>query len=162
MQSTIHPRRNLLGFCQRIPKLPWHGAVLFFAVSMIAGPALLAQTTSTIEGTLTDRQGLLISGAEVTVTADTLAVSRKTITDTNGNYQITALPAGIYSLTLSHAGFSTHVLRDLEITLNRTFRFNVSLEVGTVQQRVEVYAEAQPSFLPRSSTCLSTAGITWI
>src|SRR5437588_12889137 len=98
MQSTIHPRSNLFRFCQRIPKLPWCSAVLFFAMSMIAGPALRAQTTSTIEGTVTDRQGLLISGAEVSVTADTLAVSRKTITDANGNYRITALPAGIYSL----------------------------------------------------------------
>ena len=44
MQSTIHPRLNLLRFYQRIPKLPWCGAVLF-AVSMIAGPAARAQTT---------------------------------------------------------------------------------------------------------------------
>src|SRR5437879_11796447 len=96
MQSIIHPRRNLLRFCQRIPKLPWCGAVLFFAVSMIAGPALRAQTTSTIEGTVSDRQGLLISGAEVTVTTDTLAVSRKTTTVTNRNYLISDLSSGIY------------------------------------------------------------------
>jgi len=155
MQGTIHQRRNRLRFCQRIPKLPWCGAILFFAVSMIVGPALRAQTTSTIEGTVTDRQGLLISGAEVTVTTDTLAVSRKTTTDTNGNYRITALPAGIYSLTLSHAGFSTHVLKDLEITLNRTFRFNVSLDVGTVQQSVEVSAE-----IPLLETTASSEGTT--
>src|SRR5207302_2818844 len=110
---------------------------------------------STIEGTVTDRQGLLVSGAEVTVTADTLAVSRKTTTDANGKYQIAALPAGIYSLTASHTGFSTRVLKDLEITLNRTFRFNVSLEVRTAQQSVEVSAE-----IPLLETTASSEGTT--
>src|SRR5439155_25733148 len=49
--------------------------------TILSAPALHAQTTSTIEGTVTDRQGLAISGAEVSVAADTLAVSKKTITE---------------------------------------------------------------------------------
>jgi hypothetical protein len=117
--------------------------------------ALRAQTTSTIEGTVTDRQGLAISGAEVSVSADTLAVSKKTTTDANGNYQIALLPAGIYTVTVSHDGFSTQVFKGLEITLNRTVKFNASLEVGTVQQRVEVSAE-----IPLLETSSSSEGAT--
>ncbi len=124
----MHPGRNLLRFHQRLPKLPCCGAVLLVAMSMIASaPSLHAQITSTIEGTVTDRQGLVLSGVEITVAADTLTVTKKTTTGANGNYQIAALPAGIYTLMASHSGFSTRVLKDLEITLNRTFRFNVSL-----------------------------------
>src|SRR5215467_8787893 len=82
--------------------------------------ALRAQTTSTLEGAVTDHQGLAISGAEVRATADTLAVSKKTTTDANGNYQMALLPPGIYTVTVSHDGFSTQVFRGLEITLNRT------------------------------------------
>jgi len=123
---------------------------------MIASaPSLHAQITSTIEGTVTDRQGLVLSGAEITVAADTLAVTKKTTTGANGNYQIAALPAGIYTLMASHSGFSTRVLKDLEITLNRTFRFNVSLEVGVVQQTVEVSAE-----IPLLETTTSSEGST--
>ena len=118
-------------------------------------PALLAQTTSTIEGTVTDHQGLAISGAEVSVTANTLAVSKKTTTDANGNYQIAALPAGIYTLTVSHAGFSTEEFKDLEITLNRTLKFNVLLAVGTVEQKVVVSAE-----IPLLETTSSSEGAT--
>jgi carboxypeptidase family protein/TonB-dependent receptor-like protein len=117
--------------------------------------ALRAQTTSTIEGTVTDRQGLAISGAEVSVSADTLAVNKKTITDANGNYQIALLPAGIYTVTVSHDGFTTQVFKGLEITLNRTVKFNASLEVGTVQQRVEVSAE-----IPLLDTTSSSEGAT--
>ena len=117
--------------------------------------SLLAQTTSTIQGTVTDRQGLPISGADVSVAADTLAVSKKTITDTSGNYSIAALPAGLYTLTVSHPGFSTQVFKDLEITLNRTLKFNISLEVGAVQQKVEVSAE-----IPLLETTSSSQGTT--
>ena len=123
--------------------------------TMFLVPVLHAQTTSTIEGVVTDRQGLAISGAEVSITSGTLAVTKKTTADTNGNYQITALSAGIYTLTVSHAGFSTQVFKDLEITLNRTLKFNASLEVGTVQQKVEVSAE-----IPLLETASSSQGTT--
>lgn len=129
--------------------------VLLGSVAFPLVPALLAQTTSTIEGMVSDHQGLAISGAEVSVTANTLAVSKKTTTDANGNYQIAALPAGIYTVTVSHMGFSTQVFKDLEITLNRTLKFNVSLDVGTVQQRVEVSAE-----IPLLETTASSEGTT--
>jgi hypothetical protein len=122
---------------------------------VVLPPALHAQTTSTMEGTVTDRQGLAISGAEVSVAADTLAVNKKTSTDANGNYQIALLPAGIYTVTVSHAGFSTQVFKGLEITLNRTVKFDASLEVGTVQQRVEVSAE-----IPLLETTSSSEGAT--
>ena len=135
-------RRLALGFLL--------GSLAFFVA-----PGLLAQTTSTIEGTVTDHQGLAISGAEVSVTANTLAVSKKTTTDANGNYQIAALPADIYAVTVSHAGFSTQVFKGLEVTLNRTVKFNASLEVGTVQQRVEVFAA-----IPLLETTSSSEGAT--
>jgi hypothetical protein len=136
------------------------GRPIRFATLLLLGVILLpyslpAQTTSTIQGTVTDRQGLPISGADVSVAADTLAVSKKTITDTSGNYSITTLPPGLYTLTVSHAGFSTRVFKDLEITLNRTFNFNASLEVGTVQEKVEVSAE-----IPLLETSSSSEGTT--
>jgi len=140
-----------------LPKGMWRlalGLLLGFLAFPLL-PAFLAQTTSTIEGTVSDRQGLAISGAEVSVTANTLAVSRKTTTDATGNYQISALSAGIYRLTVSHAGFSTQEFKDLEMTLNRTLKFDVSLDVGTVAQKVVVSAE-----MPLLETTASSQGAT--
>src|SRR5207302_1547339 len=140
-----------------LPKGMWRlalGLLLGFLAFPLL-PAFLAQTTSTIEGTVSDRQGLTRSGAEVSVTANTLAVSRKTTTDATGNYQISALPAGIYRLTVSHAGFSTQEFKDLEMTLNRTLKFDVSLDVGTVAQKVVVSAE-----MPLLETTGSSQGAT--
>jgi hypothetical protein len=114
-----------------------------------------AQTTSTIEGVVTDRQGLAIAGAEISIAGNSLAVSKKTTTNGAGAYEVAALPAGTCTLTISHAGFSTQVINDLEITLNRTIKINVTLEVGTVQQKVEVSGQ-----IPLLETSSSSEGST--
>src|SRR6202041_2047009 len=92
-----------------------------------------AQTTSTIEGNVTDRQGLGISGAEVRVEATNIVANRTLLTDAAGAYQVPALPAGIYKITVSYSGFRTQVSENLEVTLNRAVRFDVTLEVGSAQ-----------------------------
>jgi len=125
------------------------------AALMMIMPAAHTQTTSTIEGTVTDHQGLAVAGAQVKITGSTLAIEKTVTTDGNGAYQITTLPAGLYTLTASRAGFATEIFKDLEITVNRTLKFNVSLEVGTVEQRVEVAAE-----LPLLETTSSSTGST--
>ncbi len=118
-------------------------------------PTLCAQTTSTIEGTVTDKQGLAVSGAQVRAEGSTAAVTRTVVSDANGAYQIPALPAGTYKLTVTHDGFATRVYEGLELTLNRTFNFDVKLEVGKVQERVEVSAE-----IPLLDTTSSSSGAT--
>jgi hypothetical protein len=114
-----------------------------------------AQTTSTILGTVTDHQGLAITGADLKLSGDTVATNRETKTDSLGAYQFPAVPAGTYKLTVSHDGFATRVLSGLEVTLNKTVTFNVQLEVGQIQERVDVNAE-----LPLLETNASSTGST--
>lgn len=114
-----------------------------------------AQTTSTIQGTVSDKQGLAVSGVELKLTGDTVATSRTANTDSNGAYQFPAVPAGTYKLTASHPGFTTHVLTGLEVTLNQTVTLNVQLEVGQVQETVNVSAA-----LPLLETNSSSTGTT--
>jgi hypothetical protein len=129
-------------------------ALLLMAVILLPH-SLPAQTTSTIQGTVTDHQGLAITEAQVQVLGTTLAVEKVATTDSLGAYQIPALPAGTYTLTVSRSGFATQVIKDLEITLNRTLTFNVTLDVGTVQQKVEVAGE-----IPLLETSSSSEGTT--
>jgi hypothetical protein len=52
------------------------------------------------------------------------------------------LPAGIYKITVSHPGFGTNVSQNLEVSVNRALRFDVTLEVGSVAgEQVHVLAE---------------------
>jgi len=115
-------------------------AKMFSIVMMLlflARPSV-GQTTSTIEGTVTDKQGLAVSGAEVRVEGSTAAITRSVTSNNYGTYQLPGLPAGVYKLTVTSSGFKTRIFEGLELTLNRTMSFDVKLEVGQVQERVEI------------------------
>jgi hypothetical protein len=84
--------------------------LLTAAACVLLLPRSHAQTTSTIQGTVTDKQGLAISGAQLQLSGDTLGTSRTTVSDTAGAYQFQNLPAGVYTLTVTHAGFATNAL----------------------------------------------------
>jgi hypothetical protein len=127
---------------------------LVLAFCFLIAPSLFAQTTSTIQGTVTDKQGLAVSGAEMKLSGDTIATSRTSTSDAGGTYAFPNLPAGVYTLTVTHAGFATNAFKDLEVTLNRTLTFNVVLEIGRVDEIVNVTAE--PPLLETNSSSSST------
>ena len=112
-------------------------------------------TTSTIEGTVTDPNGAVIAGAKVTASGATLATERSVVTDSEGYYRLTALPAGVYTLTISQQGFATSTYR-VELTLNRVAKFDAQLKVGgDVGAQVTVTTE-----LPLVNTDTAATGMT--
>jgi hypothetical protein len=118
----------------------------------------LGQTTiSTIEGTIKDAQGSVVSGAQVVVKSPQLGIERTATTDANGFYRVTALPAGNYSLSITHTGFANRTFDNIELTLNRTLTLDIPLEVGAVQEQVDVVEYAQ---LLNPTTAATGATIT--
>jgi hypothetical protein len=111
-------------------------------VCLLSSLPVLAQTTSNIEGTVKDPKGAVVAGAEIKLTSSSLAIERATTSDEEGFYRITALPAGIYSLTVSARGFGNSTLENVELTLNRTLTLNIELEVSGVKEQVSVTSEA--------------------
>ncbi|HEX6314224.1 MAG TPA: TonB-dependent receptor, partial [Gemmatimonadaceae bacterium] len=110
---------------------------LLLLLVLLAPGAAAQTTTSTIEGTVTDATGAVVSGAEVKVSGTTLAFERTATTGANGFYRVTALPAGNYTLAISAKGFGTRTA-DLELTLNRVVVFDVTLQIEGVEAVVEV------------------------
>jgi hypothetical protein len=78
----------------------WPLLILIVALLTLVQSAR-AQTSSTIEGTVTDKQGLAVTGAEIRAEGSTAAASRTVVTDASGAYQIAGLPAGVYKLTIT-------------------------------------------------------------
>lgn len=112
-------------------------------LSLIVAPTLAQTTVSTIEGTIKDAQGSVVAGATVVVKSAALGIERTVTSDAAGFYRVTALPAGNYSLTISHTGFSTREFNDVELTVNRTLTLDIPLEVGAVSGQVDVVGYAQ-------------------
>jgi hypothetical protein len=119
------------------------------------GADLAAQTTSTIEGTVKDKQGLAVAGAQVHATSAALAVERSVTTDADGNYRVTALPPGFYEIKAAKDGFQSEVFKNLEVTLNRTLVFDITMQIGSLNQTV-VVDSAVPLLEPTISSTGST------
>jgi hypothetical protein len=120
-----------------------------------SAPRAAAQTTSTIAGTVKDKQGAMIGGAKIRVVSATLAIDRSTASDADGAYRVTALPPGTYEIHAEKDGFQSEIFRDLELTLNRELTFDITLQIGSVAQTLEVTSE-----IPLVDTTVSSTGST--
>ena len=118
-------------------------ALLAILVLLVASLPLPAQiTTSTIEGSVSDTQGLRIADADITVSGAALATPQHVTSDANGNYRAVALPVGEYTITASHSGFTTKTFEHLVLLVNQPLTFDITLGVGTVNQQVTVTGES--------------------
>ena len=118
--------------------------VLAFVLCLIISLApLSAQTTTgSIVGTVTDPSSAVIGGANITVTNMDTNISVKTTTDQAGNYVVTPLAIGRYSVTVEAAGFKKSVRSDITLNVQDRIRVDAALEVGAVSDTVEVQAAA--------------------
>ena len=104
---------------------------------------LSAQTTAgSIVGTVTDPSGAVISGASITITNMGTTIAVKATTDTAGDYVVTPLEVGKYSVTVEATGFKRSVRSDIQVNVQDRVRVDAKLEVGQVTDTVEVAAAA--------------------
>src|SRR5690242_208315 len=114
-----------------------------FLLCLAAALVLNAQTTSgSIVGTITDPSGAVIGGANITITNVDTNISVKTTTDQAGNYVVTPLAIGRYSVSVEAAGFKKSVRSDIPLNVQDRVRVDATLEVGAVTDTVEVQAAA--------------------
>ena len=99
-------------------------------------------TTGSIIGTVVDPSHAAVSSAAVTVTNVDTGIATKTVTDSSGNYVVTPLPVGHYSVTVEAPGFKKSVNAGITLNVQDRIGVNVVLEVGQVSETVEVTAAA--------------------
>src|SRR5262249_38289489 len=102
-----------------------------------------AQSTATLQGSVTDQSGAVVSGAKVTVRNQATGAERIAQTDSDGNYQVAALPPGVYRVEAQGQGFSSQTVNDLTLEVSRIVVQNFQLKIGDMTQRVEVTADSQ-------------------
>jgi outer membrane receptor protein involved in Fe transport len=124
-------------------------------VLFVFATGLHAQTASTITGTVRDKQGLAISGAVVQVSSSELSIDRSATTEGDGIYTLPAVPPGVYEIKVSKDGFQTEIFKGVELTLNRTLTYDITLQIGSIGQTVEVN-----SATPLLETTVSSTGAT--
>ncbi len=101
-----------------------------------------ASITGSISGVVTDKSGAVISGATVVATDTQTGIQTTQNTDAKGFYNLPTLAVGTYNLEIKHAGFKTFRQTGLVIDANSALRADASLDVGSINEKVEVSTEA--------------------
>lgn len=104
---------------------------------------LLAQTTATIVGRVTDQSGAAV--AKGTVTAQNIGTGyiRDAQINSDGEYTIPSVPIGQYKILVRSPGFSELTRTGITLQVGQNARVDAQLSVGSVSQSVNVSAEAQ-------------------
>jgi hypothetical protein len=115
-------------------------AALLFAS---ASHSARAQSTTSIEGQVTDPDGAVVRGVEVKAVNRELGSRRTAITDDAGRFQLAALAVGVYRVEASAPGFKTQIVESATLEVGKSFTLNFQLQVGDISPAVTVTAEPE-------------------
>ena len=116
--------------------------LLVFFVTLFTSTILRADVTGSITGVVRDRSQAVVSGARVQVTNVQTNFTQQATTATDGSFRILALPVGTYKLTATASGFGVFNATDIDLKVNDQLHYDITLQVGTLQQQVSVEANA--------------------
>ncbi|MFN7992032.1 MAG: carboxypeptidase-like regulatory domain-containing protein [Bryobacteraceae bacterium] len=112
-------------------------------VLTLAASALAQSTTGSLSGTITDPNGAVIPGAKLLAKHAASGQEFEALTTEAGLYVFPSLPVGPYTVTAEKVGFKKLNRSNIEIRIGQRQIADMKLEVGEVQQTVEVTAQAQ-------------------
>ena len=102
-----------------------------------------AQTSrGTVTGTVTDPNGAVIAGAQVTLTSSQNKLSRVTTSNNEGIYRFEAVDPGTHSVTINATGFGEVVKTGIEVMANQTSDVSAQLAPSGQRETVDITADA--------------------
>jgi Carboxypeptidase regulatory-like domain len=110
--------------------------VLMLCLATLYGRA--QATNGTINGTLSDPGGDVISGAQITLVNIGTADKRVAGTNDSGFYQFNNLPPGQYRIIVQQPGFKQLTREPIDLQVDSTLQINLSLTLGTATEVVTV------------------------
>ena len=106
--------------------------------------------TGGITGVVSDPQAALVKGASVDIVEESTGRTvRNVVTGDDGGFSATLLPPGTYRLEVAATNFKKHVVQGVRVSIAETTRQDIILEVGKVEEVVNV--EAAPSLINAAS-----------
>lgn len=117
---------------------------LLLAVLIIGtGSAVISaqEVTGSLNGTVKDATGGVVSGATVTISdSEKKVVLRTTTTNQDGQYSAPNLPTGLYDVTVEAPNFKKHIETKLKLNVSDKRTVDVTLEAGNISEVVTVEA----------------------
>ncbi len=116
--------------------------VLAVALLCLAGTLWGQAIFGTLTGVVTDPSGAVVANVKVTLRDTGSGSVRDTVTDSDGYYTFASIPVGTYVLTVVAPGFQTTKVENIALGGGEKRNVNVSLQVGSTNQTVEVVGAA--------------------
>src|ERR1700738_75252 len=116
--------------------------MLLLLMTFFGAATLKADVTGSVLGVVRDSSGAVVVGAKIVATNVQTNFKQETVSGSDGAFRILALPAGTYNLTATAAGFRTFTETGVEVKVNDQLHYDVTLNVGTLSEQVEIVANA--------------------
>ena len=140
--KSIRPRR--------LPRL--FALALACAATLFAYSPLSAQTdTGRIAGVVRDPNGAVVAGASVVARNERTGEERAATTDAEGLYQIPALRASTYTVTVTAPDFSPNTFTGVQINVGQEQKLDVALAAAGLTEDVTVTAGATEAAIDTGS-----------
>ena len=119
-------------------------ASFFLLLCLCFASSLMAQSTfGTILGTVRDATGAVVPGATITLTNKGTTAVRSATSDGSGEFTLSNIDVGNYSVAIAAQGFERYSLPELSLTARESRRIDASLKLGQADQTVTVEELAQ-------------------
>src|SRR5215813_5814293 len=130
-------------------------AFVLSLLTLLTAVAAFAQVTASIKGTVADTSGAAVVGAKVTVSSPAIGVERTTTTGAGGDYEVPALPPGVYVVKIEQSGFQSQQAERVPLEVSKNIVQNFTLKVASATEVVTVEGVA-----PVVETTTMTVGQT--
>jgi hypothetical protein len=128
-------------------------ALIFNAVFFLAASSFAQVDRSGLSGTVTDPSGRLLPETHITAVGNATGLRRETVSDAKGNYTISGLQVGTYTVMFAHTGFKELDFVDVEQIIGRTRTLNAALPIAGGEERISVSASS--ALLDRYSSAMT-------
>jgi hypothetical protein len=119
---------------------------------MLASPFVFAQTDAgRIAGVVRDPAGAVVSGANVTAKNERTGEERNVTADAEGVYQIPALKASNYTVTVTAPNFAANTFTHVQLNVGQEQKLDIALSAQGVTEDVTVTAGATEAAIDTGS-----------
>jgi hypothetical protein len=115
---------------------------VLFTVLMAAPSVWGQKDAGTVAGTVQDPSGAAVVGAKVVVRNVNVGSEFNTTSDSRGEFVASPLRIGRYTVSVEHPGFKLAVSDVVELQVQQRVVVDIRLQVGSMQERIEVAARA--------------------
>src|SRR5208337_1229081 len=125
---------------RRVPMKSFAALLGSLLLLSMLGVAAYGQNAGTgaIAGVVSDPSGAVINDATIRVTNNQTGEKRTAVSSSRGNYSVSLLLPGTYAVEASKAGFKNTSYKTITVSVTEILTLNIQLQVGSVQETVEV------------------------